>query len=129
MDGQAPVQNQDLFTGGTDQRTTCRNNSTSQQAPRVREFVLFATLLYSSQWLTCTSATDGPWHDLNLFHKFLMYEAVNPLISRSAVKALKRHMWYLTAEMLPLALFSDIVPTSLQISHSPIPNSFAKKGI
>ena len=29
----------------------------------------------------------------------------------SAVKALKRHFWYLTEEMIPLSLFSEIVPS------------------
>ena len=53
----------------------------AHQVPKVREFVIFATLIYSSWWLTCTSAADAPWHDLNLFHKLLMYEAVNPAIS------------------------------------------------
>ena len=48
---------------------------------------------------------------INLFHKLLMYEAVNPAISSSAIKALKHHLWYLTGEMVPLALFSDIMPT------------------
>lgn len=84
--------------------------TSGQQMHKVRAFVVFATLVYSSWWITSPSATDAPWHDLKLFHKLLIYEAVNPDISKSAVKALKRHLWYLTAEMVPLALFSDIVP-------------------
>ena len=84
--------------------------TSGQQMHKVRAFVVFATLVYSSWWITSPSVTDAPWHDLKLFHKLLMYEAVNPDISKSAVKALKRHLWYLTAEMVPLALFSDIVP-------------------
>ena len=38
------------------------------------------------------------------------YESVNPIISKSAISAFLEHMWYLTAEMLPLALFSTKVP-------------------
>ena len=86
--------------------------TTGHEVPKVRAFVIFATLIYSPWWMTCASATDATWHDLNLFHiKLLMYEVVNPAISSSAIKALKRHLWYLTGEMVSLALFSDKVPT------------------
>ena len=88
--------------------------TTGHQVPKVRDFIIFATLIYSPWWMTCTSATDAPWHDLNLFYKLLMYEVVNPAISSSAIKALKHHLWYLTGEMVSLALFSDKVPTDEQ---------------
>ena len=35
---------------------------------------------------------------------------MNRDIFDSWLKALKRHLWYLSPEMVPLALFSDIVP-------------------
>ena len=63
-----------------------------------------------SWWLTCSIAVDAPWNDLNLYRKLLLYSDVNALISASAIKAMKRHLWYLTEEMVPLALFSDKVP-------------------
>ena len=59
--------------------------TTGHQVPEVRDFVIFATLIYP-WWITCTSATDAPWHDLNLFHKLQTYKVV---ISSSAIKALK----------------------------------------
>ena len=40
----------------------------------------------------------------------LEYKDINAGISAGAVKALKRHLWYLTEEMIPLSLFSEIVP-------------------
>lgn len=86
--------------------------TTAHQVPKVREFVIFITLIYSSWWITCPCATDAPWNDLNLYRRLLMYEAVNPAISSSAIKAMKRHLWYLTAEMVPLALFSNRVPSN-----------------
>lgn len=84
--------------------------TTKHQLPKLREFVTFATLIYSPWWLTCSNATDAPWNDLNLFQRLLSYEVVNPDISRSAIRAFKRHLWYLTAEMVPLSLFSGKVP-------------------
>ncbi|KAG8198492.1 hypothetical protein JTE90_017358 [Oedothorax gibbosus] len=78
--------------------------TTKQQVPKVREFVNFVTLIYSTWWLTCNSAVDVPWNDLKLFHSLLKYEDVNALISKSAVHAFKNHLWYLTEEMVPLTL-------------------------
>lgn len=84
--------------------------TTKQQVLKVREFVNFATLIYSTWWLTCNSAVDAPWNDLQLFHSLLKYEDVNTVISKSAVRAFKNHLWYLTEEMVPLALWSTKVP-------------------
>ena len=84
--------------------------TTPQQLTRLRDFVLFATIIYSSWWMTCSSATDAPWNDLTLYKKLLAYDAVNATVSQSAIRALKRHLWYLTQEMIPLALFSEMVP-------------------
>jgi hypothetical protein len=88
--------------------------TTQQQVTKVRNFVNFVTLIYSSWWMTCTSAVDAPWNDLQLFHNLLQYEAINPSISKSAIKAFERHCWYLHAEMVPLALFSSKVPNEVK---------------
>jgi hypothetical protein len=81
-----------------------------QQVAKVRDFANFTTLIYSSWWMTCNSAADAPWNDLNFFRALLRYEAIHPVISASAIRAFKNHQWYLTAEMVPLALFSNKVP-------------------
>ena len=48
--------------------------------------------------------------DLTLYHHLYTYKSVDDSIAASAIKALQRHLWYLTGEMLPLALFSTKVP-------------------
>jgi hypothetical protein len=85
---------------------------TRSQQPKLREFVTFVCWIYCRWWLTSTSVVDAPWHDLQLFQNLLKYEKINSIISSSALKAVKRHLWYLCSEMLPLALFSDLVPDS-----------------
>ena len=88
--------------------------------------------MYCSWWFTCTSAVDAPYHDLKFYQKLLEYKAVDASISLSALKAFGRHLWYLTAEMVPLSLFSNKVPAEekrsiadrlLSIKPSEIPNS------
>ena len=84
--------------------------STKGQMKKVRDFVSFVTLIYSVWWMSCSSATDAPWNDLMLFHSLLRYADAHLQISKSAITAFKRHLWYLTEEMVPLALWSSKVP-------------------
>ena len=85
--------------------------TTQQQVNKMRDLVNFVTLVYSSWWITCSSVIDAPFNDLKLFHSFLQYELLNPINSASAVCAFK-HLWYLTAEMVPLALWSINIPAN-----------------
>ncbi len=84
--------------------------TTRQQVPKIRAFAIFITHIYAKWWLTCEKAVDAAWNDLTLYHHLQAYKAVDEGIAASAIKALERHRWYLTGEMLPLALFSSKVP-------------------
>jgi len=84
--------------------------TTSTQPQKLHSFVTFVCLVYSRWWMTSSSAVDAPWHDICLYQDLVKYAQVNPGISASALKALNRHLWYLCSEMIPVALFSDIVP-------------------
>ena len=84
--------------------------ATQQQIKNLREFVLFATIIYSWWWLTCGSAADTPWNDLQLHRQILKYEVVTSKVSKSAFHALSRYRWYSTEEIILLALFSTRVP-------------------
>jgi hypothetical protein len=82
------------------------------QVPKVRAFATFITHVYCKWWFTCKKAVDAPYNDLQLLRRLRQYEMVDKNISESAVRAFNRHMWYLTAEMVPLSLFSTLVPPS-----------------
>ena len=60
-------------------------------------------------WLTGNKTVDAPWNDLELYKRVLQYRVVDKKIAHSAID---RHQWYLTAEIVPLALFSNRVPPS-----------------
>jgi len=83
--------------------------TTLQQVSKVRDFVNFVTLIYSTWWFTTNSVEDAPWNDLNLYKSLLKYEAVHPQIASSAIRAFQSHLWYLTAEFVPVALWSKKV--------------------
>lgn len=80
-----------------------------QVLKKVRDFVNFSTLIYSTWWITSNSMEDAPWNDLNLYQSLLKYEDVHPEISSSAIRAFQLHLWYLTAELVPVALWSNKV--------------------
>jgi len=81
-------------------------------------FVNFATLVYSSWWITCNSAVDAPWNDSQLYKSLLQYKVMNSDVTPSALHAFKLHLWYLTAEMIPLALWSSKVPDTERWAHA-----------
>ncbi|KAJ4925994.1 hypothetical protein JOQ06_008179, partial [Pogonophryne albipinna] len=83
--------------------------TTRQQVPKIRAFDIFITHIYAKWWLTCEKSVDAAWNDLTLYHHLQAYKAVDEGIAASAIKALERHRWYLTSEMLSLALFSSKV--------------------
>jgi len=51
-------------------------------------------------------------HHPQLFNWLLQHELADNDISQSATQAFSWHFWYLTAELVPLALFSSRVPIS-----------------
>lgn len=83
--------------------------TTLRQESKVRDFVNFVTLVYSTWWITTNSMEDAPSNDLKLYQSLLKYEDVHPEISRSAIRAFQLHLWYLTAELVPVALWSNKV--------------------
>ena len=85
--------------------------SSAQQASKIRSFTNFATFIYSQWWLTCPSAADALWNDLELYKNLSHYSLYDKHVSNSALKALRRHLWYLTEEMVPLAPFCDVTPS------------------
>jgi hypothetical protein len=84
------------------------------QASKIRDFVIFVTLIYCKWWLSCPDAIDAPMNDLALWKKLNDYKRVNRTIGESALKALERHLWYLAPEMVPLALFCSSLPNDEQ---------------
>ena len=52
------------------------------------------------------------WSDLQLFKRIVQYKMMDECIANSVIRALNCHLWYLSAEMVLLVLFSQHVPES-----------------
>src|SRR5277367_5012810 len=72
------------------------------------EFCLFVALIYVKAWITCPNTVDAPFNDLNLIKAISNYGKVSHPIHKAATAAIFRHLWYLSQELAPLSLFSEL---------------------
>jgi hypothetical protein len=66
-------------------------------------------LAFCRFWMQCPKAVDAPANDLQLYQYLHKYKSVNKRIAMSCIKKFENHLWYLGPELVPLALFSNIV--------------------
>ena len=95
----------------------------SEHLEDIYNLAIFLSLFYTKAWLTCTDAANSPSNDLELMKKLLKAEASiekNPnswpakflSLVKLAREKLEKHLGYLSERLVPLALFSDRVPSS-----------------
>jgi len=84
----------------------------------LRRVCMFNAMFYVNAWLSTVSAADAPSNDLQLWHDLSNYSKTDPGVAGAALTALNRHLWYLTEEIVPFALFSNLVsePEKRQIA-------------
>ena len=84
---------------------------TKQEGRSIAEFVIFASLVYIKAWIQCPIPADAPLNDLDFIKLLICYKDISPTISQVALKTIDRHLWNLSAEIVPLVLFSQHVST------------------
>ena len=80
---------------------------TAQQYEKLERFVFGAAFFYVPWWLSAGVAAESPVNDLNYIKSVHSYSLIDPQLSESALRAFKNHLWYLTEELILLALFSS----------------------
>ena len=73
----------------------------------LKAFVIFSLNIYICSWFRAPDAAGPPMNDLHLLKDLASYSDRN--ISRVAVRASSRHLWYLSEELAALALFDPRV--------------------
>lgn len=73
----------------------------------LERFCLFVSLVYTKYWNQCPNVADAPVNDLALLKEIHQYGQIDIGISTVTLTALHRHLWYLSDELVALALFSD----------------------
>lgn len=75
----------------------------------LERFCLFVALTYTKYWNQCSNAADAPINDLQFLKELDLYRQFDAEIADAATVAFKRHLTYLSEELITLALFSDKV--------------------
>ena len=75
----------------------------------VREVSAFAVLIYMKPWFGATDAAAAPRTDLSVLEKLRSY--YNSEIGQAAAGKLENHLWYLSEQLVGLALFDPEVPS------------------
>lgn len=76
----------------------------SGQREKITRFVDFVIRVYVRWWYTAIFPEEAARSDLQLSRSLQHYR--DKIISASAIQAFSNHTWYLTEELVPLALFS-----------------------
>lgn len=89
---------------------------TSTEEAGVRNISLFVVKVYMRFWFQASSAVSAPRNDLLFLKEIDNYSRDNADISSIALKKLLQHLWYLSEELVILALFDDEVSNEIKRS-------------
>lgn len=73
---------------------------------KLERFVQFGTLLYTQAWAEAPLATEAALNDLMLWTKLKSYGKTDSELSDAVCTVLSRHLWYLSEDLVGMALFS-----------------------
>ena len=85
---------------------------TTAEQQALRRICLFTVTISVKAWFTAPNTCDAPLNDLCLLQTLESFAAVDCQLSDAAMKKMKSHLWYLSEDLIGLALFSDSVCSS-----------------
>src|SRR5678816_1566154 len=85
-----------------------------KEAKGLRDICIFAVRLYLKIWITAPLAAAAPQNDLRFLQALLDYDTIHNPIAKAASAKMSRHLWYLSEELVGLALFDKDVPTAVK---------------
>ena len=101
LNGQTDLRLKDLFIPWTVQAHQSGREELGPLRPLHRESMMLFVLL----WYEAPLATRAPAHDLAFYRSLVNY--MDKEIAREASKAFGRHIWYISEELVSLALFDE----------------------
>ena len=78
----------------------------------IRRICLFTLTVYLKAWFSSPCACDAPYNDLCLLQQLEQYLEVDRQTGNAALTKLRSHLWYLSEDLILLALFSKKVHSS-----------------
>ena len=73
---------------------------------------IFAVRVYLKAWITAPSASNAPYNDIHLLQSLIDYTTIHPAIAKIASEKFSNHLWYLSEDLIGLALFDSRVSLS-----------------
>ena len=84
-------------------------NLTAKENAGILRFVKFAVSVYIPAWYIATSPASAPTNDLSLLKTMAGYE--DKSLAKTLVSGFaRRHLWYLSESLVPLAFFDESLP-------------------
>ena len=75
------------------------------QLCKLKQFLQFVIYCYTPWWISSPVSLAAPSNDLELIQYLLRYKNIDSASAEVALRAVSRHIWYLTQELIPLSLF------------------------
>lgn len=72
----------------------------------LRRICIFTVTVYVKAWLSANSSSNAPLNDLCLLQTFESFTAVDNELAHICLKKMRGHLWYLSEDLIGLALFS-----------------------
>lgn len=104
---------------------------TDNEMRKITRLVGFVLHLYGCFFLSASLSTAAPRIDLNFWYSLIQYQHIDPEIAASAKASMRRHLWYLTPELVVFGLFDDGLPNqekqlmAVELRRKPRPLLFA----
>ena len=106
------------------------NRLTPRLIVGLERMVLFVLSLYGKYFLQSSLTVSAPRLDIQFIKQLTMYQNIDRDISECVLKSVVRHLWYLTPELIPLALFDNAVSDdekkqlAKQLTEISVPQTF-----
>jgi hypothetical protein len=85
---------------------------TKTELKGISAIAAFGVIIYLKAWITAPVATNAPLNDFLLMQQLLEYPEAN--IASVTSEKLGMHLWYLSEELISLALFDSRVPAEMK---------------
>ena len=82
---------------------------TRHQEEAIKRVCVFLVSIYVRHWFEAPRAVDAPINDLLLLKEIEAYKLVDADVAKKAMDKVKGHLWYLSEDLAPLAMFSKKV--------------------
>jgi hypothetical protein len=80
-------------------------NMTASEEQGIRDFATFSVVVHLRAWISAPDAAEAPLNDFRLMRQLLKYPHTS--ISAATSKKLSLHLWYLSEELVGLALYDS----------------------